>query len=210
MNGLAIHLLSVAVGLLVAVVQTGLIPAVNKALVAALENPAGTTIARIAWLVVLFFTVKVAVHAGMLASRILHVHLGGLRVEARKKAIIRALSLSPVFADLDSAQLSRLAENADATSVPASGFLFRKGDAGDSLFVIASGQVEINGTHYGPGHAFGEIALFGGLRRSADVRAVADSQFLVLRRDDVLSACRENPEIPLRLLSSLSRIAARA
>jgi ABC-type multidrug transport system ATPase subunit len=125
-------------------------------------------------------------------------------------SVIRALSLSPVLADLDSAQLARLAANAGSAKVPAGGFLFRRGDAGDALFVVASGRIEINGCQYGPGYAFGEIALFGGLRRTADVLAVEDASFIILRRDDVLAVCRETPDIAIRLLSSLARIAAKA
>ena len=125
-------------------------------------------------------------------------------------SVIRALSLSPVLADLDSAQLSRLAANATSETVAAGAFLFRRGDAGDTLCIVASGRIEINGVQYGPGYAFGEIALFGGLRRTADVQAIEDASFIILRRDDVLAACRQTPEIALRLLGSLARIAARA
>lgn len=135
---------------------------------------------------------------------------GGESRPGEPHSFIRALSLSPVFADLDSQQLFRLVEKAGTASIPAASFLFRKGDAGDSLFVVASGQIEINGNLYGPGYTFGEIAIFGGLRRTADVRAVADSQFLVLRRDDVFSVCKEAPDIAIRLLGSIARIAARA
>ncbi|MBQ6923698.1 MAG: ATP-binding cassette domain-containing protein [Kiritimatiellae bacterium] len=135
---------------------------------------------------------------------------GGASRPGEPPAVIRALSLSPVFADLDSAQLSRLTANAATETIAAGAFLFRKGDAGDSLCLVASGSVEINGTQYGPGYAFGEIALFGGLRRTADVRAVEDASFIVLRRDDVLAVCRETPEISIRLLGSLARIAAKA
>lgn len=129
---------------------------------------------------------------------------------AGKGTVARALSLSPVFADLDSAQLSRLCSAAETARTAAGGYAVRKGDAGDSLYVVASGQVEINGTAYGPGAAFGEIALFGGMRRTADVRALEDSVFAVLRRDDVLASCRDNPDIAIRLLGSLARIASRA
>lgn len=133
----------------------------------------------------------------------------GAAPAASDASVARALSLSPVFADLDSVQLARLGDAAETARTPAGGFVVRKGDAGDSLYVVASGRVEINGTPYGPGAVFGEIALFGGLRRTADVRAVEDASFAVLRRDDVLAACRDAPDIALRLLASLARLAAK-
>ncbi len=124
--------------------------------------------------------------------------------------LARALSLSPVFADLDAAQLARLAAGAEPAAAAAGTLVVRKGEAGDSLYVVASGRVAINGAEYGPGAVFGEIALFGGMRRTADVTALEDSAFTVLRRDDVLAACRAAPDIAIRLLAAIARIAARA
>lgn len=135
---------------------------------------------------------------------------GTERAVSGPSEIVRALSLSPVFADLDALQIARLAACAETVRAPAGTFLFRAGDAGDSLFVISDGGVFINGRSYGPGHAFGEIALFSGLRRTADVRVTADSAFVRLHRDDVLSAVRSSPDLAVRLLAALSRIAARA
>ena len=71
-------------------------------------------------------------------------------------------------------------------------------------------KVEINGQEYGSGAVFGEIALFGGTKRTADVRAIENCTFAVLRRDAVLDACRASPDMAIRLLASLARIAARA
>lgn len=124
--------------------------------------------------------------------------------------VARALSLSPVFAELDSAQLARLVRDAETVRVCSGEFAVRKGDAGDSLYVVSAGRVDINGREYGPGSVFGEIALFGGMRRTADVRAIEDCTFAALRRDAVMDACRRSPDMAIRLLSSLARIAARA
>ena len=162
---------------------------------------------------------ELANRPGLFADLVARETGGGIRSAVQPKggesragepSIVRSLSLSPVFADLDSEQLARLAATAESASTPAGAFLFRKGDDGDTLCVVESGKIEINGREYGPGYAFGEIALFGGLRRTADVRAAEESTFILLHRDDVLAACRNAPEIAIRLLAALSRIAARA
>ena len=82
-----------------------------------------------------------------------------------------------------------------------------KGDAGDEMFVVKSGKIEIDRALHGRGYAFGEIALFGGLRRTVDVRVVADAEFIVLRRDDILDVRRAYPETSLRILRAMARIA---
>ena len=128
-------------------------------------------------------------------------------VNEEQRALIQALSLSPVFAEVDSAGLARLVTNGTTRRCRAGEFLLRKGDAGDEMFVVKSGRIEIDRALHGRGYAFGEIALFGGLRRTADVRVVADAEFIVLRRDDILDVCRAHPETSLRILRAMARIA---
>ena len=134
----------------------------------------------------------------------------GGRDNAGKSSIVRALSLSATFAELDFKELAQLAEKATLKTAQQGDFIIRKGDGGDSLFVVTEGSAEINGTTFGPGSVFGEIALFGGVKRSADVKASSDSSFAEISREDVLSLCRNYPEAAIRILSAVSRIAARA
>jgi zinc transporter ZupT len=71
--------------------------------------------------------------------------------------------------------------------------LFRAGEPGDALYIIASGKVEVlgeerEGTHpiaqLGEGHTVGEMALLTGNPRTATVRAVENSEFLQIERVD--------------------------
>ena len=134
---------------------------------------------------------------------------GGYRNKSGESAIVRALSLSATFADLDSGELARLASKATLVETRKGDFVIRKGDGGDSLFVVTEGAVIINGIMHGPGSVFGEIALFGGVKRTADVRAECDSTFAEISRDDVLSICRNSPGTTIRILAAVSRIAAK-
>ncbi len=75
--------------------------------------------------------------------------------------------------------------------------LFRAGDSGDALFIIAKGNVEIvvdassgdGGSEHklaelGPGQAFGEMALLSGGPRTASVRSIGEVDLLEIGRED--------------------------
>jgi CRP-like cAMP-binding protein len=70
--------------------------------------------------------------------------------------------------------------------------LFRAGDPGDALYIVARGKVEVlkDGTDseaiavLGPGSAFGEMALLSGGPRTATIRAIDDAQLLEIAKED--------------------------
>jgi CRP-like cAMP-binding protein len=75
--------------------------------------------------------------------------------------------------------------------------LFKAGDPGDALFIVAHGKVEVltNGQPstdvsgsviavLGEGRAFGEMSLLSGGLRTATIRAVVDTDLLEIAKDD--------------------------
>lgn len=73
--------------------------------------------------------------------------------------------------------------------------LFRAGDRGDALYIVAKGKVEVmekdaHGEHalaeLEPGQTFGEMALLTGGPRTATVRAVGPTELLRIDRNDFL------------------------
>jgi CRP-like cAMP-binding protein len=73
--------------------------------------------------------------------------------------------------------------------------LFRAGDQGDALYIVAKGKVEIMESggankqdhvlaELGPGQAFGEMALLSGGKRTATVRAAEQSELLAIEKRD--------------------------
>jgi CRP-like cAMP-binding protein len=95
----------------------------------------------------------------------------------------------------------------------ASAVVFDEGEAGDALYVIRSGEIEIarqdgEGMRHlqrlGPGEFFGEqSALFGGPRRSR-ATASADTELLVLDAGLVEEMCLDRPDIGLRFTRALA------
>ena len=92
--------------------------------------------------------------------------------------------------------------------------VFREGDPGSHLFIVASGQVKItrvaaSGAEIvfaviGPGEVFGELSLFEEEgERSADAVALEATECVLLAKSAVLHFLREHPALLLRLVSSL-------
>jgi len=94
-------------------------------------------------------------------------------------------------------------------------------EAGDALYVLASGKVKV--VLYGesgrevilsifksPGDFFGEMALLDDAPRSASVMAMAPSSLLVLSRAHFRSHVDRHPAIALKILTELSRRLRRA
>ena len=88
--------------------------------------------------------------------------------------------------------------------------LFEQGDAGDALFAIIEGALEISVTSEDgrklaldkmtAGDLFGEIALFDPGPRTATVMAMAPTRLLRLRNSDVISAIRATPELAVDMI----------
>ncbi len=91
--------------------------------------------------------------------------------------------------------------------------LFRKGDPGDSLYVVLAGRISIGTTSedgkevvlnvLGRGEVFGEIALLDGKARTANATAMAESHLLVLDRSDFMPFLESHPEVAARLIAVL-------
>jgi CRP-like cAMP-binding protein len=91
--------------------------------------------------------------------------------------------------------------------------VFSKGDRGDALYAVASGQVRISaGIADGrevyfnlmeAGEAFGEIALLDGRRRTATATATMRSELIVLAREPFLALLQRDVRLVEHLLQLL-------
>src|SRR5436190_13875329 len=120
----------------------------------------------------------------------------------------------PLFESLDDETARKLCQLLESIDCKAKTRLFRAGDEGDAMYVIERGKVRIcvqgtDGrdmtlTEFSRGDFFGEMALLGGQRRSADAVVAEDARLAVLSRDHFLSFVRSSPNVALELLSALA------
>lgn len=100
----------------------------------------------------------------------------------------------------------------------ASDIIFAEGDAGDSLWIIESGRVEIFKTirgdvdrvlgTFGPGEIFGEMSFVDGSRRSAGARTVEASHVFCLQRSQFDGLSKTHPAIAMNTFAALAAIMA--
>ena len=100
------------------------------------------------------------------------------------------------------------AEGVERTFEPGE-FVVREGDPGDELFVIAEGEarVERKGSPlatFVPGEFFGELAVFDGRPRSADVVAATPLRTLAISRDLIREALMREPQAAWAMLEALA------
>jgi len=126
---------------------------------------------------------------------------------------LEILSGVPLFAGLRPAERERLADVFGERTLQRGDILCREGEAGDSLYVIARGELEIESEaspgrvlrRLGPGEFVGEIALLLGGPRTATVQAGRPSLLLALTKKDFQELFGGNAAA----LEAVSRILAR-
>lgn len=114
------------------------------------------------------------------------------------------LAQTPLGASLDADALARLAAVLGHTRLAAGEHVFRRGDPGDALYLLRSGQVAISLpgpgvdrrlVSYAPGVVFGEIGLLRGTPRTADAVVEADAALWVLDRARYTRLCADDPAL---------------
>jgi small-conductance mechanosensitive channel/CRP-like cAMP-binding protein len=129
------------------------------------------------------------------------------------RGFIDRLSAVDIFAPLSTDEMGLLAK-ASASHVFAPGeYVIRAGESGDSMFVVHRGSVKVqvndNGTARSvavlqEGDFFGEMALFTGEPRTANIVAAEETEVLEIGHDAMKHLFDTNPD----LVDSLSHIIA--
>jgi CRP-like cAMP-binding protein len=129
---------------------------------------------------------------------------------------VEALKKSELFRELDDGNVEKLAVRVRHLSYGPDNVLFRQGDPGLSLYIVASGQVRINlesvpgrdivPALLGPGETFGELAVLDGLPRSATATTTTDTELLMLSREDLLTLLEEDPVAMKAMLRNLAGV----
>lgn len=97
-------------------------------------------------------------------------------------------------------------------AIPAGGTVFKEGDAGEDMFIIESGQIDIVRkarpdeavATLGPGDFFGEMAILEDQPRFAGAVAKTEARLLRIERAAFADVLRQNVEIAVRIMRKLA------
>jgi len=118
------------------------------------------------------------------------------------------------FIALLSTELHDLKRSAQKISFPAGQIIFKQGDAGDGVYLVDEGGIEISTmindeeervlSHLGEGTYFGEMAVLDDQPRSATATAKVNSVVSFIPRDEMLRALGHSPELLASLVKEFS------
>jgi voltage-gated potassium channel len=135
-----------------------------------------------------------ALWAGILAT--------GFAEETRRREFLRTWELVanvPFLHDIGASAIADVARLLRPREYPAGGVVVRRGENGDCMYFVASGEVEIRLTtqsiHLSAGNFFGEIALLTGAPRNATVVTTQRSTLLSLDIVDFRELLGRHPEL---------------
>ena len=121
-----------------------------------------------------------------------------------------------IFRDLDEDEVERVSEICEVQELKFDEYIFREGDEGDRLYIIAKGEVRISRDLPGTGEealavlkagaCFGEMAVLDPSERSTDAIANTRCTLLSITRSDFELLLDDNRELAYKLLWSAVRL----
>ena len=126
----------------------------------------------------------------------------GFAAETRRDNFLKtweSVSKVPFFAALGPAAIADVTHMLRTMDLPARTMIIRKGQAGDCMYFIAAGEVEVDlpgkKVRLGEGAFFGEMALLGNNLRSANITTTRVSKLLVLDLVDFRMLMARHPDL---------------
>jgi CRP/FNR family cyclic AMP-dependent transcriptional regulator len=125
------------------------------------------------------------------------------------------LETIPIFAGLNRVALTEIARSAEEAAFRTGDIIVREGEAGNRMFIIRSGQVEVikhlAQTHetvlavLGPGNFLGEMSIIECVTRSASVRALEDTVLFALKSIDLYRLFQRYPDQYAIMILNIAR-----
>ena len=135
--------------------------------------------------------------------------------EYKLTAIVNTLRACRLFAGLPPADLLTIAKITVTKRLAKGEFLFHEGDASQGFFIVQSGVINIHRLSpagreqvihiFGAGESFAEATLATDTGYPADACALEPAQVLLVQKADFVALLRRQPELALRMLSSMSQ-----
>jgi CRP-like cAMP-binding protein len=121
----------------------------------------------------------------------------------------------PLFMSLSQKDWEEVADMLVGRCYPKDAYIFHAGDPPDALYIVWMGQVKLlrhseEGRDVvldviGPGHMFGEMAVFDGAPYSSSAQAMEDVAVVAISRPDFFRLLERYPSVSLAVISELSR-----
>ena len=131
------------------------------------------------------------------------------------REILRSIEF---FEDLDEDVLQALLDRSESMELVRGDVIFEEGAAADTLYVVEQGRIAISNKSFDgresmvalmeEGDLFGEMALFDGLGRSAEARALEASQVLAMPFEPLLALWNAQPNLLWKVVGLLSATGA--
>ncbi len=120
--------------------------------------------------------------------------------------------LSEIMKHQDEGRVREIADLMRVETYPAGHILCREGEAGNHLFVIGEGRVEVTqkneeglGSHRlgeaGRGDLIGEMSLLQNVPRNATVTALTDCTVLEMEKKDLETVLGHNPAVAVEVIN---------
>ena len=120
-----------------------------------------------------------------------------------------------LFSHLLAAELTALKQTATELSLPAGHVIFRQGDAGDGIYLVEKGSVEISAvvsggegrllSTLGPGSFFGEMAVMDDQPRSATATVAVACTLSFIAGDAMWRVLEQSPKVLISLMREFTR-----
>jgi len=126
------------------------------------------------------------------------------------------LKKAAIFADLDEAELERVAEICTEQQFKFGQTIFKENEPGNRLYIISEGEVRVSRNVPGSGEealavlkpaaCFGEMAVFDRSTRSTDAIANTDCKLLTISRSDFEILLDFHRDIAYKILRSVVKL----
>ncbi len=126
------------------------------------------------------------------------------------------LKQAAIFSELDAEELERVAEICKEHRFPSGQTIFKEGEPGNRLYIVAEGDVRISRQVPGSGEealsilkrgaCFGEMSVFDRFERSTDAIANTDCALVTIARPDFEMLLDFDHELATKVLWSVVRL----
>ena len=121
----------------------------------------------------------------------------------------------PLFELFDSEEIASLAQHLEEVRYLAGQQVLTDGDAGGTMFIVTAGRVELYLKNVAgervqlgvvePGELFGELSLLDNQPRSANARAIENTELVEIDRDDLQKLVAAHPAAALDMMAILGK-----